>query len=208
MKKMKVILLMITMAAALTFGGCGKDDETSESTAVEVTPTPTATPSSTPAPTATPTPAGEQTAPSTELTGTIISASMNDLVLRTSDNKEYNCSTLNATKSLSGGVTIGATITVTLESVDSDNGVFKASRLSDNESSSQGSSEGSSDGYSEDSGSYSSSGSESDYDSGYDSDNNSGYDSGYDSDNDSGYDSSYDSDNNSGYDSSYDSDNY
>lgn len=206
MKNAKITLLMITMAAVLTFGGCGKNDETSESTAVEVTPTPTTTPSSTPAPTATPTPAGEATAPSTELTGIIISASMNDLVLRTSDNKEYNCSTLNATKSLSGGITIGNTITVTLESAESDNGVFKASRLSDSESSSsQGESTANSDSTGTGSSTYNSSSSnESDYDSDNDSDYDSDYDSGYDSDYDSDYDSSY----NSSYDSDYDSGSY
>ena len=192
MKRAKVLLLTMMVMTAFTVTGCGKKDATSDSNAVEVTPTPSTTPSVTPSVSATQTPSasGETTAPSTELTGTIISASMNDLVIRTSDNKEYKCSTLNATKDLKNGVTIGATVTVTLDSTTSENGMFKAGKVSDSASSSGGNtynSDTSSDSEDSEDNSYDSS---SDYDSSYDSDYNSDYDydSGYDSD--SSYDSS------------------
>ena len=193
MKRAKVLLLTMMVMTAFTVTGCGKKDATSDTTAVEVTPTPTTVASVIPStsPTQTPAASGETTAPSTELTGTIISASMNDLVLRTSDNKEYSCSTLNATKDLKNGVTIGATVTVTLDSTTSENGMFKASKISDNESSSGGNN------YSSDSDD-----SENNEDNSYDS--SSDYDSSYDSGSD--YDSSYDSDYDS--DSSYDSSDY
>lgn len=72
MKKAKVLLLTMMVMTAFTVTGCGKKDATSDSNAVEVTPTPTATPSVTPSVSATQTPSasGETTAPSTELTGT------------------------------------------------------------------------------------------------------------------------------------------
>ena len=201
MKKTKVLLLTMMIMTAFTVTGCGKKDATSDSTAVEVTPTPTTTPSVTPSVSATQTPAvsGETTAPSTELTGTIISASMNDLVIRTSDNKEYSCSTLNATKDLKNGVTIGATVTVTLDSTTSENGLFKASKISDSASSSGGNTYTSDSEDSDDDSSYDSS-SDDDYDYDSSSDDDSSYDSS--SDDDSSYDSSSDDD------SSYDSSDY
>lgn len=213
MKKIKVLLLTSILITTFAFSGCGKDDETSDSTAVSVTPTPTASPSVTPTASITPTPttgsSSEIVAPSTELTGIVVSATMNDLVLRTSDNKEYNCSTLNATKNLAHGVTIGATMTVTLDSTQSQGGYFKAVKLADGaglsgsttgtDSSTQNQN-GSSDSNAAQNGSSSlGSSTDSSYDSGssYDSDSDSGYN--YDSDSDSGYDS----DSDSGYDSSY-----
>lgn len=159
-KRLLVVVIFCIHTFAFVLSGCGKKDDESTAIAITPTPADTVAASETPATTpevsantalgvsantggtSTSFTASGNTMLNTgispnptdsvnKITGTIVAASMNDVTVRTSEGAEYTCSTTTAANNLTGGITLGNNITVTLASMSAVNGLYTATELND-----------------------------------------------------------------------------